>query len=49
MFINLSRHNFFKSLDVVLHEFENVDYNIDGILNFCDEQSFLNEIICKMI
>ena len=36
MFINLNWHNFFKSLDVVLHEFKNVDHNIDDILNFND-------------
>ena len=36
MFINLSQHSFFESLDVVLHEFENVDHNINNIFNFDD-------------
>ena len=36
MFVNLNRHNFFESFDVVLHEFKNVNHNVDDILNFCD-------------
>ena len=36
MFVNLSRHNFFESLDVVLHELENVDYDVDDIFSFDD-------------
>ena len=36
MFVNLNRYNFFESLDVALHEFENVDYDVDDILNFDD-------------
>ena len=36
MFVNLNRHNFFKSFDVALHEFKNVDYNVDDIFSFND-------------
>ena len=49
MFINLSWHNFSESLDVALHEFKNIDHNVDDILNFCDEQLFSNKIICNII
>ena len=34
MFINLNQYNFSESLNVVLHEFENIDYNVDDIFNF---------------
>ena len=36
MFINLSRHNFFESLDVALYKFKNIIYDIDDIFNFND-------------
>ena len=36
MFINLNRHNFFEPLNIALHEFENVNYDVDDILNFND-------------
>ena len=36
MFVNLSRHNFSEPLDIALHEFENVNHNVDDILNFDD-------------
>ena len=36
MFINLNQHNFFESLDVVLHEFKNVNHDVDDIFNFDD-------------
>ena len=49
MFINLSRHNFFESFNVALHEFKNIDHNIDDILNFNDEQLFLNKIIYNIV
>ena len=49
IFINLNQYCFFESFDVVLHEFKNVDYNVNNIFSFCDEQSLLNEIICNII
>ena len=36
MFVSLNRYNFFESFNIALHEFENVNYNIDDILNFDD-------------
>ena len=36
MFINLSRHSFTESFDVILHEFKNVNHDVDDILNFDD-------------
>ena len=34
MFVNLNWYNFSESLDVILHEFENIDHNIDDIFSF---------------
>ena len=36
MFVNLNQHNFSESLDVALHKFENVNYNVDNIFSFDD-------------
>ena len=34
MFINMNRHNFFKSFNVILHKFKNINHDIDDIFNF---------------
>ena len=36
MFVNLNQHNFFELFDIVLHEFENVNHDVNDIFNFND-------------
>ena len=49
MFINLNQHNFSESLDIILHELKNVNYNVDDIFDFDSEQLFSSEIIIYIV
>ena len=45
MLIDLSRHDLFELLKIVLHQLQNVRHNIDDVFRFDDQKTFSYEFV----
>ena len=49
MFVDLNRHNLLKLLKIVLHQLQNVRYNIDNVFRFDDQKTFSCELVKNFV
>ena len=49
MFVDLNRHDLFELLKIVLHQLQNVRYNIDDVFRFDDQKTFSCELVKNFV
>ena len=49
MFVDLNRYNLFELLKIVLHQFQNVRYNIDDVFRFDDQKTFSYKFVKNFV